>query len=430
MPKIRIKERDLTTNPLIGVNEQYILYVLSGEQQTIASGWVNNKIDDETAPREITADEAAKLKGSGKDNFLSEAIELGGKIIVAYDWNVALAYCGDRNQYDIKFILAKQGISYTPAPEKEEEEEVKAEEVEEEEEVKAEEAKAELEAALTIAQERKDCVVLYCKTASSYAKEEISILENKCDYIGTTADASTTDKGFFSDELKQPVGKYVIPFYAKIGIHKIDDKDTILQAHEAYVLAFLNNINNGYAEWNAVAGATRGLIPGNYEVDGFLKESEIDNMQLRTYDANNLIAINPIVNMNPWGMRIWGNRTCLPNKNILNAGTPDPNSDQLVASSFANVRILICDIKKALYKAARRCQFEQNSDVLWVNFTSQVNTLLEEMKQSYGIVGYRWTREETTERAKIKAILRIVPIEAVEDFDLTVELADSLEVAE
>ena len=413
MPKIRIKERDLTTNPLIGVNEQYILYVLSGEQQTIASKWGDNKIDATTAPREITADEATLLKGSGKDNFLSEAIELGGKIIVAYDWNVALAYCGDRNQYDIKFILAKQGISYTPTNE--------------------EEAKAELEAALTIAQERKDCVVLYCKTAAIYAEEEISILKGKCDYIGTTADASTSDKGFFSDEVKQPVGKYVISFYAINGIHKIADKDTILEAHEAYVLAFLNNINNGYAEWNAVAGATRGLIPGGYEVDGFLKESEIDDMQLRTYDSTDgasNIAINPIVNMNPWGMRIWGNRTCLPNTNISDEAGVSKTSDQLVASSFANVRILICDIKKALYKAARRCQFEQNSDVLWVNFTSNVNTLLEEMKQSYGIVGYRWTREETTERAKIKAILRIVPIEAVEDFDLTVELADSLEVAE
>lgn len=411
MPKIRIKERDLTTNPLIGVNEQYILYVLNGEQQTIAEGWENNKITDETAPREITADEAKLLKGSGKDNFLSEAIELGGKIIVAHDWNVALAYCGDRNQYDIKFILAKQDISYTPTGK--------------------EEAKSELEAALTIAQERKDCVVLYCKTGSSYAEGEISILENKCNYIGNSTDASTSDKGFFSDEVKQPVGKYVIPFYAINGIHKIADTNTILEAHEAYVLAFLNNINNGYAEWNAVAGATKGLIPGNYKVDGFLKESEIDSMQLRIYDnENNSIAINPIVNMNPWGMRIWGNRTCLPNKNVLNSGTPDPNSDQLVASSFANVRILICDIKKALYKAARRCQFEQNSDVLWVNFTSQVNTLLEQMKQSYGIAAYRWIREETTERAKIKAILRIVPIEAVEDFDLTVELADSLEVAE
>lgn len=419
MPKIRIKERDLTTNPLIGVNKQYILYVLNGEQQTIASKWEDNKITKDTAPREITADEAKLLKGSSNDNFLSEAIELGGKIIVAYDWNVALAYCGDRNQYDIKFILAKQGISYTPTPSTEEEE------------AKAEEAKAELEAALTIAQERKDCVVLYCKTESSYKEAEINILKDKCEYIGAASDASTSDKGFFSDEVKQPVGKYVIPFFAKNGIHKIADKNTILEAHEAYILAFLNNINNGYAEWNAVAGATRGLIPGNYEVDGFLKESEIDSMQLRIYDnENNSIAINPIVNMNPWGMRIWGNRTCLPNKNVTNAGTPDPNSDQLVASSFANVRILICDIKKALYKAARRCQFEQNSDVLWVNFTSQVNPLLEQMKQSYGIAAYRWIREETTERAKIKAILRIVPIEAVEDFDLTVELADSLEVAE
>ena len=414
MPKIRIKERDLTTNPLIGVNEQYILYVLSGEQQTIASEFKLNAITKDTAPREITADEAELLKGSSNNNFLSEAIELGGKIIAAYDWNIALAYCGDRNQYDIKFILAKQGNSYTPTGE--------------------EEAKAELEAALTIAQERKDCAVLYCKTGSSYAEGEVSILETKCTYIGNAADLATTDKGFFSDEVKQPVGKYVLPFYAKAdSIHKIADKNTILNAHEAYVLAFLNSLNNGYAEWNAVAGATRGLIPGNYEVDGFLKESEIDAMQLRTYDSTagaSNIAINPIVNMNPWGTRIWGNRTCLPNTNVLDEAGVSTTSDQLVASSFANVRILICDIKKALYKAARRCQFEQNSDVLWVNFTSQVNTLLEQMKQSYGIAAYRWTREETTERAKIRATLRIVPVEAVEDFDLTIELADSLEVTE
>ena len=421
MPKIRIKERDLTTNPLIGVNEQYILYVLNGEQQTIAKGWEDNKIDDTTAPREITADEAEKLEVGTNNKFLSEAIALGGKIIVAYDWNVALAYCGDRNQYDIKFILAKEANTFDRSVESTIEDAEEAAEQEEE----AKEECTELKAALEIAETRKDCVVLYCKTNPNYTINltESNLLKEKCNYIEVSS--------FFSDEVKQPVGKYVIPFYAINGIHKIDNKNTILNAHEAYVLAFLNNLNNGHAEWNAVAGATRGLIPGNYEVDGFLKESEIDNMQLRTYDENNLIAINPIVNMNPWGMRIWGNRTCLPNKNVLNeSNEPSKTSDQLVASSFANVRILICDIKKALYKAARRCQFEQNSDVLWVNFTSQVNTLLEEMKQSYGIVGYRWTREATTERAKIKAILRIVPIEAVEDFDLTVELADSLEVTE
>lgn len=246
-----------------------------------------------------------------------------------------------------------------------------------------------------------------------------------------STDIPSSDKGFYSDEQKQPVGKYAIPYYST-GIHKVGDSKTTLKANEAYILAFLNNLNNGYATWQAVAGATRGAIPGDYVVDGYLKESEIDNMQLRLYvDDATSVAINPIVNMNPWGMRIWGNRTCLPNKNVMGEGDqPSKASDQLVASSFANVRILICDIKKALYKAARSCQFEQNSDVLWVNFTSQVNTLLEQMKQGYGIAAYKWIREESTERAKLKATLKVVPLEAVEDFDLSIELADSLEVAE
>lgn len=286
---------------------------------------------------------------------------------------------------------------------------------------------------MTIAQARKDCAIIYNKLRTKYddtAESEKSQLEAKCSYIGLSTDIPSSDKGFYSDEQKQPVGKYVIPVYSA-GIHKVKDGKTTLKANEAYILAFLNNLNNGYAAWQAVAGATRGAIPGDYVVDGYLKESEIDNMQLRLYvDDATSIAINPIVNMNPWGTRIWGNRTCLPNTNISDEAGVSKTSDQLVASSFANVRILICDIKKALYKAARRCQFEQNTDVLWVNFTSQVNTLLEQMKQSYGIAAYRWTREETTERAKIKATLRIVPVEAVEDFDLTVELADSLEVAE
>lgn len=284
---------------------------------------------------------------------------------------------------------------------------------------------------MTIAQARKDCAIIYNKLRTEYDATEREELEKNCSYIKLSTDIPSSDDGFYKDEQKQPVGKYAIPFYSS-GIHKVKDGKTTLKANEAYILAFLNNLNNGYAAWQAVAGATRGAIPGDYVVDGYLKESEIDNMQLRLYvDDATSIAINPIVNMNPWGMRIWGNRTCLPNRNVMGEGDqPSKASDQLVASSFANVRILICDIKKALYKAARSCQFEQNSDVLWVNFTSQVNTLLEQMKQGYGIAAYKWIREESTERAKLKATLKVVPLEAVEDFDLSIELADSLEVAE
>lgn len=330
-------------------------------------------------------------------------------------------YCSDRNQYDIKFILAKEGQTAIEAEE-------------------PEGAQTELAVALDIVQKRKDCVVVYSKTNKTYDEEETTLLKTECNYI-VSATSSDADQKFYSDEVRTPAGKYVLPFYAEGGVHEDDVTGRpVLDAGKAYILAFLDNVAKGRAEWLAIAGSVRGAIPGSYKVDGYLKEEEIDNMQLRTYDsaeeASN-IAINPIVNMNPWGTRIWGNRTCLPNTNVTTDGEPAAEdggnvaaspTDQLVASSFANIRIVLCDIKKAIYKAARTYQFEQNTDVLWVNFTSSVNSLLEEMKSSYGIVGYRWKRDSVNEqRGELRAILQITPIEAVEDFTVTVELKDSLD---
>lgn len=405
MPKIRIRERDLTTNPLIGSTTNDIL-VINDEL-----------VEQSNAPKLIEKEDVEKLTDVSLKQFLTQVLGLGGRVVVANNWIAAQDYCKDRNQYDIKFILTKQGQTFEAGKTTDEEPKTIY--------------KSELEGALTIAQARKDCVVIYTKTTSSYAPEEKTILTADCDYIDkNNADKGSTDKAFFKDEVKRPAGKYVLPFYAngENGVHDIGDTSIQLDAGQAYILAFLNNVAQGRAEWLAIAGSTRGAIPYNYKVDGFLKEEDIDNMQLRTKDENNLIAINPIVNMNPFGTRIWGNRTCLPNNTVTDEDeNTNEYTDQLVASSFANIRIAICDIKKALYKAARKYQFEQNTDVLWVNFTSEVNSLLEEMKSSYGIVGYRWKRETASERAKLKATLQIVPIEAVEDFDLTIELADSLE---
>ena len=404
MPKIRIKERDLTTNPLVGSTTNDILYVA-------------DILEEDEAPRFLEETDIDKVVGEADKTFLKKALELGGRIVVADNWKDALSYCSDRNQYDIKFILAKEGGTA----------------------IAEEPAQSELEVALKIAQKRKDCIVVYSKTTSTYNKIEQSLLKAKCNYIGNPTE-SDVDKKFFSDEVKQPVGKYVLSFYAKDGIHEIDNDTNQLDSGKAYVLAFLDNIAKGRAEWLAIAGSVRGAIPGYYEVDGFLTEEEIDGMQLRVYDSSeeaSNIAINPIVKMNPWGTRIWGNRTCLPNTNVTEDGgiasddggnVAKSPTDQLVASSFANIRIAICDIKKSIYKAARRYQFEQNTDVLWVNFTSAVNSLLEEMKSSYGIVGYRWKRDSANEvRGELRAILQVQCIEAVEDFTLTVELRDSLE---
>lgn len=423
MPKIRIRERDLTTNEVAEESEQYILYVLNEDEQEIAET-LDTPITAETAPRAITATEAAKLEGDEPtDEFLELAIKYGGRLIVAHDWNIAEEYCGDRNQYDIKFILADSDSTH---------------------ELDGGNTRLDLRSALIIAQKRKDCVVVLQSSATDPADIETtgteneaitveSLLTTRCSYIDPDAEGEeVTDEGFFSTEVKTPAGKYVIALYAPGGIHDADDTALTLEANEAYVLAYLNSIASGYAEWQAVAGATRGAIPGDYEVDGFLKEDDIDTMQPRLYtEGKQTIAVNPICNVNPWGTRIWGNRTCLPNTSVVDKeGDPVEGTDQLVASSFANIRILICDIKKELYRAARTYQFEQESDVLWVNFTSSVNTLLEEMKSSYGITGYRWTRETATERAKLKATLKLQVVEALEDIDLEVQLADSLEVAE
>ena len=406
MPKIRIKERDLTTNPLVGSTTNDILYVHAGV------------LEEDAAPRFLKAEDIDKITEPIEKAFLKKVLELGGRVVIANDWTDASEYCSDRNQYDIKFILTKEGQTAITGK-------------------GPEDAKSELAVGLEIVQKRKDCVVIYSKTTKTYNEIEESLLKNKCDYIGV-ATATDADQKFYHDEVKTPVGKYVLPFYAEGGVH--EDGVTgrpELDAGKAYILAFLDNAAKGRAEWLAIAGATRGAIPGTYKVARFLKEEEIDDMQLRTYDKDNPIAINPIVNMNPWGTRIWGNRTCLPNTNVTTDGeiaTDDDGNvaasptDQLVASSFANIRIALCDIKKAIYKAARQYQFEQNTDVLWVNFTSSVNSLLEQMKSSYGIVGYRWKRDSANEqRGELRAILQITPIEAVEDFTVTVELKDSLD---
>ena len=455
MPKIRIKERDLTTNPTAGYTDNYILYVLSTEQQTMLTAaqkeqnaavydLYNNHI--KKAPYEINLEEAKLLEsyfktksaeglieeeqeeGQNKlipeNTFLTSAINLGGRIIIAYTWDQAEAYCGDRNQYDIKFILASE---YKTKIESEKDELEEAEEPKEPEEANA----SDLDRALKIAEKRKDCVVLLETLGSSLLEYDFNLCNATCSYITADTDGDTIT-GFYGDEVSKFAGKYVAAFYSKSDIHDTVKVERTLRANEAYVLAYLNSIGSGNAEWLAVAGVTRGTIPGSYEVDEFLKEDEIDNMQSRTYQGSmNDVSVNPICNINPWGLRIWGNRTCLPNKNVADEnGEIRKDYDQLVASSFLNVRVLICDLKKALYRASRQYQFEQDTDVLWVNFTSSVNTLLEEMKQSYGISAYRWIRKETTERAKLTGVLQIQVLEAVEDFDLTVELRDSLEVAE
>lgn len=364
MPNIRIREKDLTRGELVGSTSNIFFLVDSSAEEIPAF--------------------VESVGQSGDPSFehgelIERIINAGGKVLVCDTYAHAAEYLKDRNQFDVKFLIANEGEESASQT-------------------------SELESALEITKARRDCCVLYNKITKTYSSAEQAVL---------SANIGGSDP-FLASESKQAAGKYVISFFGNSLLLGEEE----ISAVECYILAYLNSIRRGNAEWSAIAGSDRGN-PGLLGLEcGYISETDLESMEARTG-----IAINPIMNMNPWGIRIWGNRTALPIPTI------EGDSD-LVASSFANIRVLICDIKKSLYRASRQHQFEQNNDVLWVNFQASVNGLLEEMKQSYGIAGYKWIREQTSERAKLKAILKIVPIEPVEDFDLTLELADSLEVSE
>lgn len=191
-----------------------------------------------------------------------------------------------------------------------------------------------------------------------------------------------------------------------------------------YLACFMNSMKLGFAEWYAAAGYTRGVA--SYMVDHTsvkLGEIAINALEPRNYDDPQSdypkFACNVIANFRG-SYYLWGNRTAHPlgKKGSLDTG-------DLVASSFLNIRQLCCTIKKQLYVACRSFTFDPNSDTLWVNFCNAIRPTLEAMKADQGVRDYKIVKVYTDKKATLKAKIRIIPIEAVEDFDLEVSLEDS-----
>jgi hypothetical protein len=170
-----------------------------------------------------------------------------------------------------------------------------------------------------------------------------------------------------------------------------------------------------YAEWYAVAGYTRGI--SSYSVDRTtiaLGEVAINTLAPRIANDYATKAVNLILKEHN-SYYLWGNRTAEP-----------LNASGLTFSHFLNIRQLCCTIKQDLYTALRQFTFDPNSDLLWINFVNTIRPTLEAMKADQGIRGYKLTRVINDKKALLTAKIRIVPIEAVEDFDISIYLEDSL----
>lgn len=194
--------------------------------------------------------------------------------------------------------------------------------------------------------------------------------------------------------------------------YPISGSDITLPASVAYLDAFINSVEDN-PTWYATAGRLRGTIKGTPIYNYGEKKAN-----LLTPDTG--VAVNPITTVNPYGILIWGNRTLWDN--ALSQG--------LIASSFLNIRQLVIDLKKQLYRSSKAYMFEQNSDRLWFNFKSQIQQLLDVMKTNQGIKDYKMIKVDTAVKATLAAVISIIPIEAVEKFNLLVELVDSFTVTE
>ena len=189
-----------------------------------------------------------------------------------------------------------------------------------------------------------------------------------------------------------------------------------------YLACFNNSLSQGFREWYAAAGYTRGVA--SYVIDhttvklGEIAINELEPRSLTSDKTSPKFACNVIANFRG-SYYLWGNRTA------AKLNSDEGTTGDLTAKHFLNIRQLCTTLKKQLYVACRRFTFDPNSDTLWVNFYNAIKPTLEAMKADQGIRDYKILKVYTDKKATLKAKIRIIPIEAVEDFDLEVYLEDS-----
>lgn len=184
-----------------------------------------------------------------------------------------------------------------------------------------------------------------------------------------------------------------------------------------YLLALADTVKTS-PNWLAIAGVARGVVPGAgrpaQKLTNSVADSYVDSM------TSGGVCINPITNIRNYGLTIWGNRT-------LESTTPNTEK----ALYYLNMRSLVCEIKKVCYRASQELMFEQNSDVLWINFKSKIMPLLDRMASSNGVSGYKIIKLDSPKKTEVKAQIKVFPIYAVESFDINIVLTnEDVEVEE
>lgn len=284
---------------------------------------------------------------------------------------------------------------------------------------------------INVAKERGDCIALLDIDSSAYKGEYTR--DTKIAKIIENANGYTADKNcaIFLPTVVYDLNRskaYETAFSNDASLNDASSNKNFNKRFPAsfHYLTCVANASERYAEWYAASGFTRGISPfGITTTDFTVGEAIIDKLQPRNQASQDSSlksplrhAVNVIAKFRNQYL-LWGNRTA----NTLRAG----DDDDLIASDFLNIRQLCCTLKKQIYVACRQLTFDPNSEMLWINFKNKIRPILEKMKADQGIQDYEFVKIENAPKATLKAQIRIVPIEAVEDFEIDVMLEDSLD---
>lgn len=272
--------------------------------------------------------------------------------------------------------------------------------------------------AIALANIRQDCTALCDIDYRIYTANNLKTIEEKVNAIETAAAATMSGK----------VGKYTALFANRPTYNINYPADSAYAGSKTFpgsfhYLACAAKAAENFAEWYAVGGYTRGV--SNYSIDRLdinLGDAAVEALQPRNgfgY-ADGIICVNLMIKIKNQYL-LWGNNTA---EKLVAGATKD--EDTLKASHFLNIRQLCTTIKKQVYVACRRLTFDPNSGILWSNFKGMVEPTLDRAKADQGCDDYLMTKVNNGRKAMMTANIRIVPIEAVKDFDISLFLEDSI----
>lgn len=208
-----------------------------------------------------------------------------------------------------------------------------------------------------------------------------------------------------------------VNYYGNVGY-----KSDVMYPASFNYLACASKVFETYNEWWAIAGYSRGVSP--IAIDGtslMLGEIAVNSLESRNQGETGLLHSVNVVTRIRNQYYLWGNRTA----HMLAA--EDAVDNDLIASHFLNIRQLCTTIKKNAYMVCKQLTFEPNSDLLWNRFCVAMTPVLEKMVGDQGVRAYKFVKVRDTRKALLKAKIKIVPIEAIEDFEIDLYLEDSID---